>query len=104
MKNRIKEIRKGSEYGKTQDSFAKYLGIPKSNLSSYEIGVRSPSKATIQLICEKCNINEEWLINGTGKKYCDNQNTPFKDRVLSSLNKLSDKEWEVLEKIYKEIN
>lgn len=70
--------------------------------------MRSPSKATIQLICEKCNVNEDWLINGTGEKYCDNhcdnQNIPFKDKILSSLNKLSDKEWEVLEKIYKEIN
>ena len=53
-------------------------------------------------------VKNVMLINGTGEKYCDNhcdnQNIPFKDKILSSLNKLSDKEWEVLEKIYKEIN
>ena len=66
MKNRIKEIRKMSPYGKTQESFAEFLGIPKQNLSSYEIGRRNPSDAVIQLICQKCNIREEWL--RTGKK------------------------------------
>ena len=70
MKDRIKKIRKEfPEYGKTQESFAKFLGIPKQNLSSYEIGRRNPSDAVVQLICEKCNIRKEWLINGTGEMY-----------------------------------
>ncbi len=68
MKDRIKEIRKSiPEYGKTQDDFANFLGIPKPNLSSYETGRRTPSDAVIQLICEKCNINEDWLRTGSGK-------------------------------------
>lgn len=70
MKERIKQIRKLlPEYGKTQESFAKYLGISKQNLSSYETGRRTPSDAVIQLICQKCNIKEEWLRNGTGEVY-----------------------------------
>ncbi len=65
MKDRIKKLRKSiPEHGKTQESFAKFLGIPKSNLSSYESGRRTPSDGIIQLICEKCNANEEWLKNG----------------------------------------
>lgn len=64
MKDRIKEVRKNSPYGKTQESFAEFLGIPKQNISSYEIGRRNPSDAVIQLICQKCNIREEWLRNG----------------------------------------
>lgn len=68
MKDRIKKIRKSiPEYGKTQDDFANFLGIPKPNLSSYEIGRRVPSNAVIQLICQKCNINENWLRNGKGE-------------------------------------
>lgn len=68
MKDRIKKIRKSiPEYGKTQDDFANFLGIPKPNLSSYEIGRRVPSDAVIQLICQKCNINENWLRNGKGE-------------------------------------
>lgn len=65
MKYRIKKIRKSfAEYGKTQESFAEYLGISKQNLASYETGRRVPSEAVIQLICEKCNVNKEWLQNG----------------------------------------
>lgn len=68
MKNRIKEIRKSiSEKGMTQEEFSKYLGISKGNLASYEIGRRAPSDAVIQLICQKCDIKEEWLRNGTGE-------------------------------------
>lgn len=66
MKDRIKEIRKRSPYGKTQDSFSDFLGIPKSNLASYEIGRRNPSDAVVQLICQKCGVNEEWLRTGEG--------------------------------------
>lgn len=68
MKDRIKEVRKSfPEYGKTQELFANFLGIPKQNLSSYEIGRRTPSDAVIRLICEKCDINEDWLRYGKGK-------------------------------------
>lgn len=68
MKDRIKKIRNlFPEYGKTQETFANFLGIPKQNLSSYEIGRRTPSDAVIQLICEKCSINKEWLLTGEGE-------------------------------------
>lgn len=65
MKDRIKEIRKSlSDSGKTQEEFAEFLGISKSNLASYETGRRTPTDAVIGLICQKCNINEDWLRNG----------------------------------------
>lgn len=67
MKERLKEIRRNHVNGKTQDMFADFLGISKSNLSSYEAGRRTPSDAVIQLICEKCDINQEWLIYGRGE-------------------------------------
>lgn len=68
MKYRIKEVRKSfPEYGNTQELFANFLGIPKQNLSSYEIGRRTPSDAVIRLICEKCDINEDWLRYGKGE-------------------------------------
>lgn len=67
MKDRLKEIRRNHAKGKTQDMFADFLGISKSNLSSYEAGRRTPSDAVIQLICEKCDINQEWLIYGRGE-------------------------------------
>jgi transcriptional regulator with XRE-family HTH domain len=83
VKDRIKKIRKSfSEYGKTQESFAKYLGIPKQNLASYETGRRTPSDAVIQLICEKCNVNNEWLKNGVEPMF-NERNNSFTELLLN---------------------
>ncbi|MBO5484313.1 MAG: helix-turn-helix transcriptional regulator [Lachnospiraceae bacterium] len=113
MKDRIKEVRKASSYGKTQDSFSEYLGISKSNLASYESGRRTPSDAVIQLICQKCNINENWLKSGTGSMKISltrNQeigafandvmkldDEKFKKRFVEALTKLDERDWEALE-------
>ena len=103
------------ECGKTQDDFANFLGIPKPNLSSYETGRRVPSDAVIQLICEKCNVNKEWLENGTGemkKSRTENQeiiafaneimdlpDENFKKRFIEALTKLDSQDWETIQKI-----
>ena len=115
MKNRIKQIRNSNPNWKSQDLFASFLGIPKANLSSYETGRRTPTDAVIQLICEKCSVNEEWLRNGTGEPFQpENKNVEisklfgnvlkssdndFKYRLINALAKLDDSGWDNLEKL-----
>lgn len=115
MKNRIKQIRNSNPNWKNQDLFASFLGIPKANLSSYETGRRTPTDAVIQLICEKCSVNEEWLRNGTGEMFqSENKNDEisklfgnvlkssdddFKYRLINALAKLDDSGWDNLEKL-----
>lgn len=115
MKNRIKQIRNSNPNWKNQDLFASFLGIPKANLSSYETGRRTPTDAVIQLICEKCSVNEEWLRNGTGEMFQpENKNDEisklfgnvlkssdddFKCRLINALAKLDDSGWDNLEKL-----
>lgn len=115
MKNRIKQIRSSNPNWKSQDLFASFLGIPKANLSSYETGRRTPTDAVIQLICEKCSVNEEWLRNGTGEMFQpENKNDEisklfgnvlkssdddFKYRLINALAKLDDSGWDNLEKL-----
>lgn len=119
MKDRLKEIRKTNQAWKTQDDFAEFLGISKSNLSSYESGRRMPSDAVVQLICQKCNINEEWLRTGNGEMFnsrtrnqeigafanevmmLDDDN--FKKKFIDALIKLDSKDWEHLEEIAKKL-
>ena len=113
MHERIKQIRKAiGEQGKTQDRFANYLGISKQNLSSYEIGRRTPSDAVIRLICDKFNVNENWLRYGEGEMFLDKtleqelidftadmligENAEFKKRLISGLAKLNEEQWEML--------
>lgn len=115
MKNRIKQIRNSNPNWKSQDLFASFLGIPKANLSSYETGRRTPTDAVIQLICEKCSVNEEWLRNGIGEMFQpENKNdeisklfgnvlkssdNDFKYRLINALAKLDDSGWDNLEKL-----
>lgn len=119
MKDRIKEIRKLDSHGRTQDSFAEYLGISKSNLASYEAGRRTPSDAVIQLICQKCNVQEEWLRNGTGEIFnipedetativsdLLEEDNPFYDiikGIMKTYQKLDDKSQDVLLEFSKEL-
>lgn len=100
MKDRIKKIRKS--YGKNQEAFASFLGISQSNLASYEIGRRIPSDAVIQLICEKCGINEKWLRTGTEPMH---KIVPKKlETYLGEISKGNDEFIEDLIEVYMELN
>lgn len=119
MKDRLKVIRKSNSNWKTQDNFADFLGISKSNLSSYEAGRRTPSDAVIQLICQKCNVNEKWLRTGNGDIFksrtkeqeigaffnetMELDDEKFQKKFVSALRKLSVKDWENLAEIAKKL-
>lgn len=64
MYSRIKEIRK--KLSMTQQEFAEFLKVSKQNIVNYECRRRCPSDGMIQLICEKCGVNELWLRTGDG--------------------------------------
>lgn len=84
MKDRIKKIRTSFRGNKeSQESFADFIGISKSNLASYEVGRRKPSDAVIKLICQKCSINEKWLREGVGEMY-----VPEEDEVAAYVSDL----------------
>ena len=72
LHERLKMLRKALNIG-SQQNFANDLGISFSNVSSYEMGRRTPSDAVIKLICEKYNVREEWLRDGEGEMFrtCD---------------------------------
>lgn len=114
MKERLKEIRKSNPNGKTQETFANYLGVSKENISSYESGRRNPSDSFIVLICEKCNVNEDWLRNGSGEMFTPeskdeqiskmladvmkSEDGNFKKKLISALAQLDKDGWDKLEK------
>lgn len=115
MKERLKEVRRKHNKGKTQGTFADFLGVPKENISSYETGRRKPSDAFIHLVCEKCDVNYDWLKNGTGEMFrpisksdqiadmisdvVKSDEEDFKRRLISALARLDDSGWESLENL-----
>lgn len=113
MKERLKEIRKSNPDGKTQETFANYLGISKENIASYESGRRNPSDSFIKLVCEKCNVNEDWLRTGNGEMFMPetkdeqiskmladvmkSEDGNFKKKLISALAQLGKDGWDKLE-------
>lgn len=64
---RIAAIRK--ETGMNQTDFALAIGLKKSGLQKLEYGENTPAATTAMLICQKFNINHDWLMDGVGDMY-----------------------------------
>lgn len=125
MKNRIREIRESltDENGKkmTQVKFAEKLGVSFSTAQKWEIGAAVPNNAAIELICERCGVNDVWLRTGEGPMKTDRsrerelydavgrllkeRNGSFKTAVVTTLLRFDPEgpEWKVIEDIYRSI-
>lgn len=67
MKDRIKRIRKDMKLNQTD--FGLEIGATQKMITTYETGAVIPDKAMRLLICEKFNVNEQWLETGEGLPY-----------------------------------
>ncbi len=65
---RLKILRQ--EFGLTQAEMGEKLGISRDVYANIENNrLRKPAEPLYRLICEKFNVNEEWLRNGTGEMF-----------------------------------
>ena len=67
MNERLKKLR--SVLKLTQKEFAKRINMQPNTIATYEMGIRSPNRATIAIICQEFNVSESWLRNGDGKMF-----------------------------------
>lgn len=118
MNERLKELRKALGF-KNQQDFADALKIKRGTIANYEIGRNEPIDAVITLICNKFNVNEEWLRTGEGEMFLPvsrddeiakftatllkEESDSFKNRLVSTLAKMTEEEWEMLERKMREI-
>ena len=113
LNNRIKLLRK--TLGLTQENFAQKIGITKSSVSLLESGQNKASSQTIFILCKEFNVNEEWLRNGTGEMFNDEDKEleyylgqisadtdEFKRSLIKNICKLSPEEWETLKRVVTE--
>ena len=75
MKDRIRKIRKDLNMNQTE--FGAELGATQKMVTTYETGAVLPDKSIRLLICEKFNVNPEWLETGEG--------VPYKEGLLPAL-------------------
>ena len=110
LSERIKEVRTSS--GDTQTKFAEKLSISRSAVSKIESGENTPSSQTIALICKIYNINYQWLVNGNGEMFKENDidaqaavdelmtgDNEFAKNILVKLARLSEERWKQIEEI-----
>ena len=113
MGERVRELRK--TLGLSGEKFGEKIGLKRNSLSQIETGKNNLSEQSILAICREFNVNEEWLRTGTGEMFKDmtldeeiisfigeiqwDTSNTFKKRFISAISKLSEEEWNVLEKI-----
>ena len=67
MNKRLKEIRKSLNM--TQKEMGKVLGIANTSVSEIEKGNAILTERNQNLLCEKLNVNKEWLETGSGEMF-----------------------------------
>jgi repressor LexA len=67
MSRRIKEIR--FDKNLSQVKFAKALDVTSASISYYEAGKRQPDSAFLSKLCERYQVNLNWLLTGEGEMY-----------------------------------
>lgn len=112
MNDRLKELRK--MLNMKQSDFATALSISQGHLSDIENNRKEVSDRVISICSLKFNVNEEWLRTGSGEIFnpisedeeldlyigrISGGTDEFKKKLIKSLCKLSDDEWDVLKKI-----
>ena len=100
-----------AELGVTKTKFANKLNVSQAFVSKMCSGDSGLSDRTIQDICDRFNVNEDWLRFGEGEmflqrtreeeialflgKVADGPNN-FKKRLISVLANLDEDQWELL--------
>lgn len=117
MHERIRELRKA--LGLTQQKFADGMGVKQNTIAQYESGRNAPIDAVITLICRTYGVNETWLRTGEGEMFVSRDRSEsiaqavsrfladhpdsFRERLVSLLIRLDEKQWEVLEQYARQL-
>lgn len=117
MIQRIIEIRK--YYGLNQEQFAEKLKLSRSFINQIEVGKRNVSDRTITDICREFHVSETWLRTGEGEMFTPisrseeiagwigniltDEQADFKRRFVSVLARLTEDEWELIERKAREL-
>ena len=83
MNERIKELRKVLNL--SQESFSSKLNISRSHFAMIENGSKNITDRVFSDICRVFNVNEKWLINGTGEMFAPTFNDKL-DQLATEYN------------------
>ena len=69
--DKIRLIRKSLDM--TQSDFGDSLGVNRTVIKNYELGITDPSKLFIDHLCARYNVSRKWLDSGIGDMFSDEQ-------------------------------
>ncbi|MCI5935264.1 MAG: helix-turn-helix domain-containing protein [Lachnospiraceae bacterium] len=108
---RLKEVRKS--IGLTLEKFGNRIGVGKTAISKLEHDQCSITDQMRKSICREYNVNEEWLLNGTGEMFSEvdredqimrwaasvlkEDSSSFRKRFVAMLSSLREEDWIWLE-------
>ena len=107
IRERIKFLRT-NELKMTQIEFGKRLGSAGSTVVGWEKGDRTPPEATIKLICNEFRVNYNWLVDGNGDIFIEDDESTIESlkrnynlrdvevRIIQEFLKLDENERDVL--------
>lgn len=114
MNTRFKELRK--ELKLTQEEFAKKMQLSRSYINLIEMGKKIPAERTIKDICREFKVNYDWLVNGTGDMFQDDDSdaqaivdsvmagdNDFAKKTLVKFARLSEDRWRQIQEILSEL-
>ena len=114
LKDRFKELRESLSL--TQQKFADRLDISRNFVAQIEMGNKIPSERTIKDICREFKVNYDWLVNGTGDMFLDDDSdaqaivdsvmtgeNDFARKTLVKFARLSEDRWRQIQEILSEL-
>ena len=117
MEERLKKLRKSLKL--TQQEFADRIGVKRNTIAQYESGRNAPIDAVITLICRTYGVSDTWLRTGEGdmfvardrseaiaqevSRFMADHPDSFRERLVSLLIRLDEKQWEVLEQYARQL-
>lgn len=82
ISTRLKQARKSK--GFTQEALADAIGMSRGVITNIEYGKTEPHALVIRAICEILDINEDWLMTGSGSME-NSHNFQRSARLLSEI-------------------
>ena len=97
---RIEQVRR--RLGLRQCQMAEKIAVPQTTYSRYENAERTPTWEFVKVLCNKFDIDDDWLYSGEGSMFKSKTETPANQTLQAEIETLK-KEIQDLDKQNKEL-
>lgn len=116
---RVKELRKNF-LKMSQTAFGERLGVSRDVIKNIELNALAKPEqklSLLKLICKEFNVSEDWLLNGTGEMFANDEaeystlidqimtgENEFAKNIFKTFASFDAKDWEALQRMVEKYN